>query len=406
MDVKWRHVWIVKVTGRKSPWSINWHDDHGAPRRLFYRSRDIAGTAKDVKERELNGWLKRQTVRTWAQLLIEYGMHMAGRSPGHQQKVTRLLDRFTLLERPTQSNLITAAMCSHFMAAREQGLPADPPEKPSSATRRTERMNLITFFGWCVTRGYMAENPMASTAAPALPRRIPRPPSPGKWARLLEPLLLEPPPVDDPQGWHVLILMGALTGFRKSILLNCYYGVDVTNTAGIRKLEARHPYGYSIVDTRAAADVGILFAYTGKTRRESLVGIPPLAAGRIRQRISDLEEPAGRLFRWVNWQKKAWARILAAAGLADVTFHALRGASGTQAAVAKAEQAGADLLEHSSSRVTHDHYLDQEAVARVVALGRQLPADLPALPRYKIWSDFLAKGGRPPRGSGSIDPLG
>jgi len=121
-------------------------------------------------------------------------------------------------------------------------------------------------------------------------------------------------------------------------------------------------------------------------------------------RIGELPAGTSRLFPWARWQRKAWERITAAAGV-RLTFHKLRAVSGTRAAIARAERAAADQLDHSSTRVTRDHYLDQEQIAAAVAVGQSLPR-LPTMPPYSPRAATRSMPGRRPRDNAPSDRPG
>lgn len=401
--LRWRRVWITARPGRRARFCINWIGDDGAPHRLAYPSRKVRDVARRLKEQEINSWARPPMVVPWLELVAQYGLALAPQSPAHQEKVARVLGRFQRITRPVQSNMITPAMCDQFMAARAAGELAsgDGPRLPSAFTLRDDRAILSAFFAWCVARAYMPANPMEHVHTPRTPRRIPRPPRPADWLKLLQALLKPDLAVHDAQAWHVLILLGIVSGFRQSVLLHCYFGFDVTDRRRLELLEQRHRRdgGFCVVQLpEGKRDVGLLFTYTGKTMKENLTGVPRVVADRIAQRIGDLPAGTAGLFPWRRWQRKAWERINKAAGI-DLTFKSLRAASGTQAAIAKAEQAASRHLEHSSRRVTREHYLDPEVVARAVAIGQSLPR-LPQMPHYGTRSVERSIPGRQPGGIG------
>ncbi len=388
-NLSWRHVWTSRRRGhnrRRSPYCINWLGDDGRPHRLSYPTLKARDHAKILKERELNAWAAPPAQREWRDLVAEYVLSIATSSSTHRYKVARVLEHFSRLCEPVRSDLIPPAMCDQFMIARAAGQPTDAeghPVVPSSATRKTERTMLSTFFGWCVQRGYMPSNPMATVSVPRVPQRIRRSPKASEWVKLLRVLNDAKLPVDDAQAWHVLILLAVVTGYRQRVLLNCYFGVPLTDSKRLEQLEQRHRRdgGFSVVQLADSRDgIGLLFTFTGKTLKESAIGLPKIVTDRIAVRIGDLPAGTPRLLPWSLWQRKAWARINRSAGLA-LTFHTLRAVSGTRAAIAKAERAAAEQLDHSSPRVTREHYLDGEQIARAVAIGQALPR-LPKLPPY------------------------
>jgi len=420
--IRWRRVWTTTkptkgANARRSRYCINWIGDDGKKHRLCYPRRDVMLKAKQFKETEINSWSRPPMVRTWWELVAEYGVSLEGRSKTHQDKVANVLKRFHLICRPRQSNELSPATCEQFMAARSQGEPriACKHKKkdkikviiPSPATRRTERQMLSGFFSWCTKRGYLPDNPMSMVLAPSKPRRVKRAPKTAEWVRLLEVLLQSELVLYDAQAWHLIILLGVVTGYRQTVLLNCYFGVSIQDTVTLRKLEARHPKGFCVIQLADDEEegIGLLFTYSGKTFKETIIGLPKIVTDRIAQRISDLPSGAEKLFFWEHWQRKAWDRITQSANLSNITFHSLRATSGTRAAIARAEQAAAQQLDHSSPQVTHDHYLDHEQLARAIAIGQSLPV-LPAMPVYEPLPANHATPGRRPKGIAQIAQLG
>lgn len=389
--LRFRHVWTVTRPrrgrqARPARFGICWIDDNGRRRRLFYETRDQQRRARQIKEEELNSWHAPQADKPWEQLVSEFGVSFADRSPNHRQRVALVLGRFEAICRPASARSLTKQACELYMASRAAGEPPDEhgePQPASDATRRSERSILRTFFNWCVGAGYLPANPIKLVHAPPLPQRAKRRPTDEEWVRLLE--VVRDPKLDAPdrQAWYLLILLGVVTGLRQSVLLATHFGMAAYRDAPVQALARRHPRGFAIVEIGADdSGVGCLFTFTGKTRKESVVGLPPVVTDRIAERIADLPDGTSSLFPWARWQKKAWERITSAAGLRGLRFHALRGVSGTRAAVAAAERAAAAQLDHGSPAVTRAHYLDLETVARAVAIGARLPP-LPPMPRYE-----------------------
>jgi len=409
----WRSAWIYDrgaagQGGRRGRYRVCWIDDYGRQRSLSYASKTAAETARRLKERELNSWAVPTGEKTWPELITEYGMALATASPGHQDMTARLLGRFQAICHPTTANRISPEMCDQFLAARAAGQPFGEDDQPlavcDETLRRDYRM-LCAFCEWCTRRGYMERNPMKSIRPPGRVHRSPRAPRARDWLALLEALNDDDLAVHDPQGWHILILLAVVTGYRQSVLLHTYFGVDVLDRPALKVLETRHRRdgGFSVVRLADTPDgIGLLHTFSGKTRKEAIVGLPRVVTDRIGVRISELPEGTSRLFGWARWQRKAWERINRRAAV-NLTFHSLRAAAGTRAAMAKASRAAADLLDHAAATVTVDHYLDQEQIAAAVALGQNLP-ELPPMPPYTARSAIQSMPGRRPRGSGSSAP--
>jgi len=203
--LRWRRVWITARPGRRARFCINWIGDDGAPRRLAYPNRKVRDVARRLKEQEINSWARPPMVVSWLELVAQYGLALAPQSPAHQEKVARVLGRFQKIARPVQSNMVTPAMCDQFMAARAAGELAsgDGLRLPSAFTLRDDRAILSAFFAWCVARAYMPANPMEHVHTPRTPRRIPRPPRPADWLKLLQALLAPDLAATPPLGQRI-----------------------------------------------------------------------------------------------------------------------------------------------------------------------------------------------------------
>ncbi len=344
----WRKAWTFKRRDR-SGWWVGWLED-GRIRKRRYPSQADAERAKRFTERQLNQWLLPPGSRAWGDIMEEYVVRLAAMSPRHQDAVGRLLEAFGQAIEPKTGDAVTPANCERFLFRRKAAL----------ATIAKEHRQLSAFFSWAVQRGHCPANPMNSVHKPRPPRRLIRPPTEREWVRMLE-VLSEIPDIDA-QAWHVLILLAVVTGLRQATLLAIRVG-DI------------------ILGTQNEQDIGLLSAYTPKTRKETLFGLPPCVNERLAIRIGSIPAGCTGLLPWHRWQRKQWGRIQAAAGTC-FTFHSLRAASATRAAVARAEQAAQYQLDHSSASVTRDHYLSQAAVARAVAAQIVLP-ELPPLPPYR-----------------------
>lgn len=413
ITLPWRSVWVIDRStkgenGRFGRYRVCWIDDDGHRRSLSYPAKRAAEIARDLKQRELNSWCQMPGVKPWPDLVEEYGLSLATASQTHQEMTARVLGRFAAICHPTVSSRISETMCDQFMADRAAGKPlgkdGQPCEVSDETLRRDHRM-MSAFFAWCVHRRYMDRNPMQSVRAPSKVHRRKRGVRSRDWVSLLRALNNRDLATHDPQAWHLMILLGVVTGLRQSVLLHCYFGVSVDDREALKVLEARHRRdgGFCVVQLADASDgIGVLHTFSGKTLKESLVGLPKVVTDRVAVRIGDLPAGSARLFPWQRWQRKAWERINATAKV-DFTFQSLRGASGTREAIARAERAAADHLEHSSVRVTRDHYLDHEQLAKAVAIGEGLPR-LPKMPAYKRLPVTQSMPGRRPIGNAPSSP--
>jgi hypothetical protein len=403
---RYRKAWTSVRRGsnaRPSRWCVNWREVGGRKRRFAYPSRDAMLRAKGLIEQQLNSWMQPITSRTWPQLIEEYGVAQAVNSPSHRSKVANVLDLFYRICQPTDSHLITPAACERYFAARSAGDPRrlDPETGqwelrpiPAAATLAVEHAMLRAFFAWAVARSYLYANPIDAVARPRGPQRIRRAPREEQWLGLLR--AIPRTELDDPQAWHLLILLALVTGLRQQALLHTYFGLPVTAELA-RQLGRRHPRGWSCVEFAGPEDhgIGLLHTYTGKTRKEQLFGLPPAVNDRLAARIAELPAGTTQLFPWARYQRKAWRRLAKNAGF-TASFHSLRAACGTRAALARAAESARQQLAHASVSTTRAHYLDQEALAREVADHLPLP-ELPPLPEFA--ARHPAKHGRLPLSS-------
>jgi integrase len=388
---RWRTAWYHRRPDRRAAHCIDFYDASGTRRRRCYPSKSAALRAKQLIEQALNTWLTPPTVKTWAELLVEYELHLSEVGPKHAADVARTLDRFSQLCGRVSSNAITPTLVENYFERRRSGRtgrtpPAEDPTgnatrplvPPAPATLSREYRALHAFGAWAATRKYCPENPVAAVRPPRLVRKLKHAPTDREWLRLLE--ILPDADVDDAQAWHLLILLAIATGLRQSVLLSVYT-TPPTPTAERDHARRGVPWAWIELGGADVEHVGLLHAYSPKTRKESLHGLPAEVNDRLALRLAALPPGTERLWPWASWQKRAWGRITHAAGSPGMTFHSLRAAAGTRAAERRAAAAGAAALDHSSPTVFSEHYQDLVRVQR--ALARQLAfPPLPPLPDY------------------------
>lgn len=390
---RWRRCWIwVRKDRTRDRYCIQWIDDAGKRCTRCYPTKAAALRAQSLQEAALNSWVKPPDARSCPELVHEYGVSLSGSKRSHLIEVARVLDDFWRLCHPPSSRHITPALCESFFAQRSQGQPQRriklkrlgpdgqpqfrelPPRIPSTASLNKEFRVLHAFFERMHARGYL-ENPLLTVRKPRPGKRLKPAPTDADLLALLRVLPVPHLHLDDPQAWHLLILLGATTRMRQSALLAMEtkrLTLGSAETSGVA-LYLRPP--------------------EKNDAREVLEGIAPVVSERIAARMA---HGVTRLFPWLRWQRKAWERITAAAGLPGLTFHSLRALAGTRAAVAAAEAAGAAALGHSSPRVFADHYADHRRLAVAAAVRIRLP-DLPPLPPFPAAAPASKPARRPGR---------
>lgn len=389
--LQWRRCWVGKVRRPEGvQYFIRWNEG-ARTRQLNFPTLSAARRAASIREQELNTWMRATELATWAHMVTEYGLHVAGFSAAHVNDIDLALQRFWTVAKPRTAHDVTPAACEEFFAVRRAGGPelapapdarkgnATPrkPRIPTQDTLAKERRLLRAFCGYCVERGWLPDNPVRHVAVIRPLHKKKRTPRQADWLKLLKACPTADANLDDPQAWHLLVLLGVVTGWRQSVLL---------------PLEIGH------VELAAEPDgIGLLRGFSGKTRKEELHGLPSVVNDRLAQRIAALPDGTRYVFPWRTWGRKAWERLNRAAGV-RFTFHSLRAASGTATAVAKAHQAGARHLSHSAATVFRQHYSDDELIARAVASELELPA-LPPLPPYVPPAARPARRGHPPGGT-------
>lgn len=400
---EWRRAWVHYRKDRRT-WCVDWIDPSGRRFRRAYPDRATArAMAKQITLR-INQPMLNPTSTPWPDLLAEYMASQASRSASTRAKTEGVLTLFTAHAKPAYVHSIRPHTIEAYFAARLNGTIIDPKSpagdrtiKPvSRATLHGDFVVLHALFAYAShsTRGYCQQNPLDGVQRPPIPRRAGRGPSEPEWLSLLETVGRIPPAntpastaaaaavahLDDRQAWHILILLAVVTGLRRDVLVErCYISRPPAATLSRLRHENREWSWVELLDD-SDGGIALLHAYSSKSGKESIHGLPRPVADRIATRISDLPDGSTLLFPWSAFQRGAWRRINAAAHL-DYTFQSLRQASVTRVAVDQARRSAQAQAHHSSLRTTMDHYLDDAAVQREVARSTRLP-DLPPLPPF------------------------
>lgn len=365
MASRW-HIPVVRIIQRKSRagYWLRW-SYRGARHCVKAGTWKQALTLRGTILAELRRGILPQSTATWTELCAAYESDLALRTAGTRREALRIVRDFARLTGPRTASDLTSERLDAYLAARAQR--SVPPLSP--ATLAKDYRTLAAFFSWCVRRGHLAVNPAQRVQRPHVPPRIRRAPEDAEWLALLEQIHAGTAALDDPQGWHLLILLAVVTGLRQAALLAIqlrdvdFGGADQQQTA--------------------------LLHAVSKGQVESYHGLPPVVTDRLAARIAELPPGTERLFRWRRFGRKAWVRLCRAAGFRH-SFHALRRASATRLAEARALSAAAGQLGHADPQVTRAHYLDIIRVQRAAALALTLP-DLPPLPDYRL---YATRGGR------------
>lgn len=396
-DFHWRKAWIYKRTERaayklRTCWAVRWIDDAGRVKTRNYRGvtkSQVERIAREI-EQQLNSWAAPPQARPWSDLLVEYATAGQTRAKTTRAKTDNVLRLFTRVVNPSWPHAVSPTLVDQFLNARLAGsIPHADPLKAAAgetvpavteATLHSDWIVLHALFAFAKERKYAAENPLDHVRRPSLPQRAKPAPSDDEWTSWLR--VLERPELrlDDPQAWHLLILLAWATGVRRDVLVErCY--LRRPSPARLRELGlARVEWSYVELGDAESGGIGLLHSFTSKSRKERLDGIPSVIDARIANRLSDLPDASERLFPWKSFSSPMWRRITSAAGV-DFDFQSLRRASVQRAAVDQAIDAGRRQADHASSRTTRDHYLQYAQTVRTVAAQVRVP-ELPPLPPY------------------------
>lgn len=349
-----RRVWLYRRKGDRG-WYVYWREA-GQTHCRRAPTKELAQRMQQLKWAELNAWAVPAGQTPWETLIELYDAATGNLADNTLRLINTILNRIHRELRPSSAADLTPEFFDRYFAGRRT--PADPEAlPPSEATLAKEWRHLHAFGAWLADRGFTAANPLASVAAPRPVLRKKRVPTEAEWLKLLD--AIPAVPLDDPQGWHLLIVLAVTVGLREGDLL----ALRVSDIE-LGDAESNH--------------VGLVRGHARKAKKDQWLGLPPAVNDRVAARIASLPDGSDRLFLWPAFQRKAWARLCAAASFRH-EFSRLRAASGGAAAFARLQAAGAQHLGHSRTDVFRKHYSDDEALARLVAAHQVLP-ELPPLP--------------------------
>lgn len=383
MHESWRESWYYHRRSRPNrPHEIHWLEPASGVRRTRgFPKKHLALRYKQRVDQWLNNWLLPAAETPFLDAVLAYAQDLAdagGAAPRHLAGVATTLRMFAEHCRPSSTRDFSAQAVTDYFHRRRQVRVRGRQREPrplAAATLQREWRTLHAFAAFCVARGWLPENPLKKVSKPRVPDSVVRVPAEEDWLRLLEVLNRAAAlAVTDRQGWHLLILLGVLTGLdAPTVLLDLRFGVP-------QRLADRGEV-LNYVELGGSDGVGLVRSRRKKTSRAYLFGLPPEINDRLARRIDALPDGCDRLFpHWRSWPRRQWAALGRAAAF-DLPFRALRRASGTQAALAQAESAAQQHLGHSTPLTTRRHYLQNELLAKAIARQLPLPA-LPPMPPY------------------------
>jgi len=403
---RYRRVWTFIRKDRRLRYRVAWIDDDGRQREFGRPTRELAAQLRRQIEAELNSPAAEPAAVKWAAAVAQFGDHLAGRSASHRRAVFGALADFTAHAGIGQQrgkhaiHTIADVRTEHVAAYLAALLRGQIPDRaPSAANQRKDWATLHAFFEMFVARAQLAVNPVAAIPRPRLVAHIPDAPEPAEWLALLQALQrneewLKTPEADrrrfdtldregqavpyaplwleDPQAWHLLILLAATTGLDQTPLLRIALTAKPADPRDV---------GLELCGAEAGG-VGLLRLIRPKSRHAQLVGIPPEVAQRVEARLIELPEGQPYLFPWRTWPRRDWERLTTVAHYRR-SFRAFRAVSGTREVESAALERGRQLLGHSSARVTRGHYVGPRQLAIAAALALPpLPPELPPQPAY------------------------
>lgn len=404
--------WIYNRKNRRRPWTVHWLEtDPTGQRSRKTRAFPTKQLAKDFKaliDRRLNSPLYPAQDRTWDELIAEYAPTLDTHSSAYKYFVFRALGGFSQICRPLLLSAITPSMIdSYFAELRAGRVPnqagidairegrqptAAEYRRGTVAACRQDHVALHAFFETWIRRGYLQRHPMTTIKKPRVQETLTIPPTLSELCQLLEAVANPAAALEDPQAWHIMILLAAVTGIDRDDLLK----ISLAKVGPPRW----EPYRFVIggADWQHQAILTGRRTKTGAIRCK-LYGLPREIADRLASRVAALPAHSQHLFPWRLFQRKQWDRICTLAGMPDCTFKSLRSACGTQEAERAALGEAQSLLGHSSQEITRRHYVRGERLA--LALAARIAASLPQLPPLPPFAPcrIAGKPGRPPASS-------
>ncbi|TXH58262.1 MAG: hypothetical protein E6Q97_02650 [Desulfurellales bacterium] len=397
MNYRFSEAWIYHRADRRRKWTVHWleHGPAGKQRKVrAFPTKELARQFKAVVDRRLNAPLFPEQDRTWEELIAEFEPNLTAASSAYRYFVYRALGGFKTVCRPAMLSQITPAMIDTYLAelragrvpnqkgieARAAGRELGPAEfrKGTPAAQRQDFVALHAFFETWVRRGYMTRHPMTTIKKPRVQETLTIPPTWEELCQLLRAVVNPAAEIADPQAWHLLILLAAVTGIDRDDLLKI----------SLERVKPPQWEAYRfVIGGPEWQHQAILSGRRKKTGaiRCKLYGLPRVVADRLAVRVASLPAGSHMLFPWKLFQRKQWESIRTVANLPDCTFKSLRSAAGTQAAEREALGAAQQLLGHSSPEITRRHYVQGERLA--LALASRVAATLPELPPFPAFRE-------------------
>lgn len=365
----YRKVWLINGTGKRADrdgfW-IEWAGHDGKRSKRRFPTKAMADIARREVERAINGWMHPKAAARWDIAKTRFESSRDHVTHSYRKELFASIAALEAFAKPTFAGSITSDIAARFL------------NSVTEPTRRAKHFrHLRVFFLWLAMEGYVASNPLETYTPPKMVRKLPRVPRADDWLRLLERVSDERIELDDPQGWYLLILLAAVTGFRQQTLL---------------RVRLRD------IDLAGPEQTAVITLVESKTKREEFRVVPATVAALINRRIFEMPDGQERLFGWDRWQRKAWDRLKRASTF-KFSFHDLRRAAGTDWSIARLESHGAEHLGHSSSAVFAAHYGDRLRLAVATAQAIRLP-ELPPMPAYALGAR-LTRGRLPNRNGAS-----
>lgn len=409
MNYRFSEAWIYHRANRRRKWTVHWLESAGGKKLRKVRAfptKELARQFKALIDRRLNAPLYPEQDRTWDELVLEYEPNLTAASAAYRYFVYRALGGFRTVCRPATLSQITPAMLDRYFSElragkvpNQKGIEAIAAgrkpaaaefRKGTDAAVRQDYVALHAFFETWLRRGYFQRHPMTTIKKPRVQETLTIPPTWDDLCQLLRAVVNPAAQIADPQAWHLLILLAAVTGIDRDDLLK----ISLARV----KPPAWEAYRF-VIGGPEWQHQAILSGRRKKTGaiRCKLYGLPRIVADRLAVRVAALPEGSHALFPWKLFQRKQWESIRTVANLPDCTFKSLRSAAGTQAAESAAMESAQQLLGHSTPEITRRHYVQGERLA--LALAARLAANLPELPPFPAYRPPPEKPARRPADS-------
>lgn len=365
-EISYRRAWMVCGSGRRPGYSgfwVEWYEGRAGAwrrRRLCLPTARLAREFAARRTAELNAPLFGQI--TWTHMIDAFMAAHAHLAEASIAEYARTLGHFKRLSGPRMAHEITPDVLHAFFAARAgetRGRGAGAAAITPHTLRKDLRQLRVFFrFGEKQEPAWFQRDPSLTVRLPRPQRRIRRNPSADDLAGLLTAATRA---AGDPLGWWLLIRLALETGLRMRDTLDLTWAqLSYETLDGTTRL---------VVNTiaRKTAKEGLWAATTGLEKA-------------IERRRHERGETT-RLFGWGAFQRKAWNRISAAAGVKHLKeFKQIRGVAADADAELRSRVALAQhTLGHGSAATTRGHYLDHLRLA----FQRAALLETLALPDYE-----------------------